>query len=113
VGFVEDDLFDQGLRWRRGCVGGCGKCGGARFAGEEAGDDLEAVEELAGAGGIEVVGGDAVEQLRGDQQGGGAVLDDGEGEGLGGIEVAEFTGGGRGTAGGVVVVAEVLVAEGG
>jgi hypothetical protein len=64
VGLVEDEVFDERLWLWRGFGGGCG--GGAGFAGQEASDDLQAVEELAGAGGIEVVGGDAAEQVRGD-----------------------------------------------
>jgi hypothetical protein len=63
--------------------------------------------------GIEVVGGHAVEQLGGYEQGGGAVLDYREVEGLGGVDVAEFSGGRRRAAGGVVVVAELLVTESG
>jgi len=51
--------------------------------------------------------------LGGDEQGGGAVLDYREVEGLGGVNVAEFSGSGRGPTGGVVVVAELLVAQGG
>ena len=86
---------------------------GADFAGQEGGYDLEVVEQAAGAGGVEVVGGDAGEDLRGDGEGGGAVLDDGELEGLVGVEVAEFSGGRFGAAGGVVVVAELLAAQGG
>jgi hypothetical protein len=87
--------------------------GEAGFAGQEAGDDAKIGDEAAGAGVIEVVGGDAAEDERGGEQGGGAVLDEGEGEGLGGVEVAELAGGGRGPTAGVVVEAEVLIAEGG
>jgi hypothetical protein len=86
---------------------------GAGLAGQERGDDLEVVEHPGGAGGVEIVGGYAAEELRGDEEGRYAVLDDGEGEGLGSVEVAVFAGGGFGAAGGVVVVAEALVAEGG
>jgi hypothetical protein len=74
---------------------------------------LEVIEHGPGAVGVEVVGGDAVEQERGDEQGGGSVLDDGEFEGLGGVEIPEFAGRGLGTTDGVVEVAELLVAEGG
>src|ERR1700679_3310879 len=73
---------------------------GAHFAGQEGGYDLEVVEQAAGAGGVEVVGGDAGEDLRGDGEGGGAVLDDGQLEGLVGVEVAEFAGGRFGAEGG-------------
>jgi hypothetical protein len=111
---VEDKLFDEGagrVILRGGGAGGAGGGERARLVGEEASDDLEAVEEATGAGGVEVVGGDAAENLGGDKKGGGAVLDDGEGEGLGGVEVSELAGGGRGAAGGVVVVAELLAAQ--
>jgi hypothetical protein len=74
---------------------------------------LQAEEEQAASFEVEVVGGDAGEDLRGDGEGGGAVLDDGELEGLVGVEVAEFSGVGLGAAGGVVVVAELLAAQGG
>ena len=128
VDFVEDDFFDEGLWGGFGFGGfaGCCRCGavggggvgavggvGAGLFGEEGGDDLEAVDEFAGAGGVEVVGGDSAEDLGGDLEGGDAVLDDGDGEGLGGVEVAELGAGGGGATGGVVVVAEMLVAEGG
>jgi hypothetical protein len=97
----------------RGGGGGAVSGVGAGFFGEESGDDLEAVYEFSGAGGVEVVGGDSAEDLGGDLEGGDAVLDDGDGEGLGGVEVAELGAGGGGATGGVVVVAEMLVAEGG
>lgn len=73
--------------------------------------DLEAVEEEPGAAGVEVVGGDALENEADGELDGGTVLGDGEVEG----GEAGFAGGGvgYGVAGGVVVVAEVLVAEGG
>ena len=90
-----------------------GTRGGAGFAGQEEGDDAKVGDEAAGAGVIEVVGGDAAEDERGGEQGGGAVLDEREGEGLGGVEVAELAGAGCGAAAGVVVEAEVLPAESG
>ncbi len=62
---------------------------------------------------VEVVGGDAAKELGGDGEGGGEVFDDGELEGLVGVEVAEFAGGRLGAAGGVVEVAELLAAESG
>jgi hypothetical protein len=96
----------------RGCGAGFG--GGGLFrAGDEGGDDLQVVEQGAGAGGVEVVGGDAAEDLGGDGEGGGIVLDDGEGEGLLGVDVAESAGRGLAGTGGVVEVAEFFVAEGG
>ena len=111
---VEDEVFDEGagrVIFRGGGAEVAGDGERSRLAGEEASDDLEAVEEATGAGGVEVVGGDAAENLGGDKKGGGAVLDDGEGKGLGGVEVSELAGGGRGAAGGVVVVAELLAAQ--
>ena len=108
VEFVVDELFDGRLGF------GCGRWrGGAGFAGHEADENLQVVEQTAGADDVEVVGGDAAEELRGDGEGGGAVFDEREFEGLVGVEVAEFACGGFGAAGGVVEVAEVLVAEGG
>jgi hypothetical protein len=71
VGFVEDELFEERLRgWH-----GMGRIPHLRsemwgtrgveglFAGQERVEDLEVVEELAGADGVEIVGGDAAEQL--------------------------------------------------
>ena len=84
-----------------------------RVWGEVGGGDLEAVEEEAGAAGVELVGGEAIEDLADGLLDGGAVLGDGEGEGggsvlaLGEVQCGE---GARGV-GGAVVEAEVLVAE--
>ena len=112
VGFVVDDFFDRWLRLGRGC--GCGwGSGGMGLAGHEADENLQVVEQAAGADDVEVVGGDAAEELRGDGEGGGAVFDEREFEGLVGVEVAELACSGPGAAGGVVEVAERLVAEGG
>jgi len=87
--------------------------GGLEFflAGEVGAGDLEAVEEEAGTAGVEVVGGDALEDEADGELDGGAVLGDGEVEG----GEAGLAGGGvgDGMAGGVVVVAEVFEAEGG
>ena len=97
-----DDLFDGlGLR-----LAGLVFCGAFGF-GEDAGGDLEAVEEESGAAGVDLVGGDALENFTEGLLDGGAVFGDGELE-FEGCEWAVF---GRGFAGGVVVVAEVLVAE--
>ncbi len=78
------------------------------LAGEVGAGDLEAVEEQAGAFGVDLVVGDAEEDVADGELDGGAVFGQGEVEG-----VAVFAGArvGRGAAGGVVVVAEVLVAE--
>jgi hypothetical protein len=77
--------------------------------GEEAGGDLEAVEEVSGALGVEVVGGDALEDLGEGELDGGAVFELRQSEG----GAATAAGGGvrDGAAGGVVEVAEVFVAE--
>lgn len=108
VGLVVDEFFD-------GARCGCGTCvpRWARLFGHEGDEDLQVVEQASGALVVEVVGGDAGEDLRGDGEGGGAVLDDGELEGLVGVEVAELADGRFGAAGGVVEVAELLVAQGG
>ena len=103
---VEGDLFD-GLR---GVVGvGVSACGWG--FGEVGAGDLEAVEEEAGAAGVDVVGGDAAEDLADGGLDGGAVF--GVGEVEGGAAAAALVGAGNGAAGGVVVVAELLVAEAG
>jgi hypothetical protein len=75
--------------------------------GEDGGGDLEAVEEKSGAAGVYLVGGDALEDLAEGLLDGGSVLGDGEFEFEGGERAVL----GRGFAGGVVVVAEVFVAE--
>ena len=49
--------------------------------------------------------------MRGDDEGRGAVLDDGKKEWFHRIDIAELANRGSGAAGGVVVVAELLVAE--
>src|SRR5580704_2704026 len=79
----------------------------------EADENLQVVEHAAGPGDIEVVGGDAAEELSGDGEGGDAVFDEGQFEGLVGVEVTELAPDRLRTAGGVVEVAERLVAEGG
>ena len=77
--------------------------------GEVGAGDLEAVEEEAGAAGVDVVGGDALEDLADGGLDGGAVF--GEREVKGGAATAAAAWVGYGLAGGVVVVAEVLPAE--
>jgi hypothetical protein len=88
--------------------GGLGGLLGLGFGQVEAGD-LEGVEEESGAAGVEVVGGDALDDLADGGLDGGAVLGQWQVEGA----EAGFAGlwVGDGFAGGVVVVAEVLVAE--
>lgn len=107
-GWIEEEVFDER---RRGRGFGCGF--GAGFARQQSGDDLQVEEHGAGAGGIEVIGGDAAEDVRGDGEGGGAVLDEREDEGLVRVDVPEFAGRGRWPAVGVVVVAELLLEQGG
>ena len=104
VGWVFDGLLD----W---FFGGCGFAvdGGQVYAG-----DLEAVEEQAGAAGVELVGGDALQDAGDGELDGGAVFDEVEVEGFaageGGFAVAGVL---DGDSGGVVEVAELLVAEAG
>ena len=82
--------------------------GGLGFGQVEAGD-LEAVEEQAGAAGVDVVGGDALEDLADGGLDGGAVF--GEGQVEGGAAAAALARVRDGFAGGVVVVAELFLAE--
>ena len=100
-GRVVDDLFDEGFR---GLVGTF-LCG---FGQIQAGD-LEAVEEETSAAGIDVVGGDAAEDLAEGGLDGALVF--GQRELEVGLAVAALAGVGDGFAGGVVVVAEFLLAE--
>ena len=88
-----------------------GACCGARIAREVAAGDEEAVQEAAGALVVELVAGDAVEDLGEGELDAGAVVDGGQLEdGLGGVDSAMARGG---AAGGVVVVTELLAAQGG
>ena len=91
---VGDDLFD-----------GCGGFGGG--LGEVEGGDLQAVEEQAGALGVEAAVGDALQDEADGGLDGAAVF--GEREVEGGEGVARFDR--FGGAGGVVVVAEDFGAE--
>jgi hypothetical protein len=76
----------------------------------EAGD-LEAVEEESGAAGVDVVGGDALEDLADGGLDGGAVF--GQRQVEGGAAAAALVWVGDGFSGGVVVVAELFLAEAG
>jgi hypothetical protein len=80
------------------------------LAGQGADGDLEAEDEEAGALGVELVGGDAGEDLRDGELDGGAVFEDGQGEGF---ERGLRGGADDGAAGGMMVEAEVLAAQGG
>jgi hypothetical protein len=101
---VGGDFFDD--------FGGFGFCTvvGGGFGEVEAGD-LEAVEEQAGAAGIDVVGGDAAEDFADGLLDGGAVF--GQGKVEGGAAASALLRVGDGFSGGVVVVAEVFSAEAG
>jgi len=98
-GGVDDDLFD-GIGVSCGLFGDGGQV--------EAGD-LEAVEEQAGALGVDLVAGDAEQDLADGALDGGAVL--GQGDVEVGLAAATVAGVLDGAAGGVVVVAELLVAQ--
>jgi len=101
VGGVGDGLFDQAsLLGRDG-----------RGFGEVERGDLEAVEEEAGAAGVDGVGGDAAEDLADGDLDGSAVL--GKGEVEGGLAGAAGARVGDRLAGVVVEVAELFPAEGG
>jgi len=75
-----DQFFDKCGLWRRFRVGFWGGCVRTGFGRKERGDDLQVVEHLAGTIHVQVVGRDAAEQVRRDDEGRGAVLDDGEEE---------------------------------
>jgi hypothetical protein len=83
--------------------------GGTGGAGQVDAGDLEAVEEEAGATGVDVVGGDAAEDLADGGLDGGAVL--GVGQVEGGAAAAALARVGDRAAGGVVVVAELFLTE--
>ena len=106
VGGVEGDLFYGlwgGLRWGLGFGGG--------VFGEVGAGDLEGVEEQAGAAGVDVVGGEALDDLADGVLDGGAVF--GQGQVEGGAAAAALFWISYRFSGGVVVVAEVLAAEAG
>jgi hypothetical protein len=99
---VGDDIFDGG-GWEFGVFFlGCG-------AWEVAACDLETVEEEAGAFGVDLVAGDAAEDLAEGELDGGAVF--GEGDVEVGLTGAAFAWVFDGAAGGVVVVTKFFVAE--
>lgn len=83
----------------------------ARLAGQVDARDLEAVEQQAGAFGVEFVGGDALQHLADGDLDGETIRRSGEGEGaLLGLSLGECAGR-DGSARGVVVVAERLAAK--
>ena len=102
---VDGDLF-YGLGCRLGFGGGLG--GGLGFGEVEAGD-LEAVKEEAGAAGVDVVGGDALEDLADGVLDGGSVF--GERDFEGGAAASAAARVSRGFAGVVVVVAELFLTQ--
>ena len=106
-GGVDGELFDR-------LFGGSGDLLVARLVtrlGEVGGGDLEPVEEQAGAARVDVIEGDAAEDLADGELDGGAVF--GQGEIKGGATGATGLGAADGLAGGVVEVAEGLAAEAG
>ena len=98
VGFVEDDF-----------VYGFNGLGVLRGFGEVRGGDLECVEEEAGAAGVDLVEGDALDDLADGGLDGGAVF--GEGEVEGGLRSSALADVFHRAAGLVVVVAEIFVFE--
>ncbi len=85
---------------------------GGGFGKVEAGD-LKAVEEEAGAAGIDVVGGDAAENFADDKLDAGTIVGIGQGKVEGGAAASALLGVGDGFSCGVVVVAEVFSAQAG
>jgi hypothetical protein len=89
---------------------------GAGFFGEVGGGAVAAAEQEFGALHVELVGGDAAGELGDGELDGGAVFERRQDEGGVGIDQGLLGGGGvaggEGVARGVVVVAEVLLAEG-
>jgi hypothetical protein len=86
--------------------------GGLGFGKVEAGD-LETVEEEASAAGVDVVGGDALEDLADDKLNAGPVVEIWKRDLEGGAAAPAGARVGGGFAGGVVVEAEVFSAEAG
>ena len=96
------DLLDDFGGFGFGVVVGCG-------FGEVEACDLEAVEEQAGAAGVDVVGGDAAENFADGLLDGGTVFRQRKVEG--GAAAAALAQVGDWLAGGVVVVAELFLAK--
>jgi hypothetical protein len=112
-GRIDDDLFYclvLGWGFDTGAVAGVGGglAAGVGLGQVEAGD-LQAVEEETGAAGVDVVGGDALEDLADGGLNGGAVF--GQGQVEGGAAAAALAGILDGSAGGVVVVTKFFAAE--
>jgi hypothetical protein len=109
-GWGEEALFGVGGDVFDGLVGFfAGVACGLGLAGEVGAGDLQAVEEEAGAARVDLVAGDAAEDLADGELDGGAVFGHGEVEEDGaGLALAGVL---HGSAGGVVVVAEVFSAQ--
>jgi hypothetical protein len=111
--FFRDELTGRSERAECGVGGdlfyGCGVAGGHGVALEVAAGDLESVEEEAGAFGVDVVAGDALQDFTDGVLDGAAVLGCGEMEA--GLTATTRMRVGDGVAGGVMVVAELLGAE--
>ena len=108
-GEVADAVVDgEGFGCERGGLGGLGD---ARGKGEVGGGDLKPVEELAGAFGVKLTGGETREHMMQGDLDAGSVVDGRDGEDGG--TVAFNVGCGGLLADGAMVVAEVLSAQGG
>ncbi len=109
-----DLFYDLVLGLRLGLGFGGGRfsvtAGDGRFGEIEAGD-LETVEEEAGATGVDVIGGDALEDLADGQLNAGTIVGIGKREIEGGAAVSACARGFDGLAIGVMVVAEGFSAE--
>jgi hypothetical protein len=103
---VGGDFFDDFGGFGFGVVLGCG------FGQVETGD-LEAVEEQAGAAGVDVVGGDAAENFADGKLNAGTIVGIGERKVEGGAAASALLRVGDGFSRGVVVVAEVFSAQAG
>jgi hypothetical protein len=99
------------LRWAGfGVARSAGGCG-ARLAWEIGAGDLQAVEKMSGALGVELIAGDEGENLGEGELDAVTVVEVGHVELVGGG--MDTTVAGAGAAGGVVVVAELFAAQGG
>jgi hypothetical protein len=114
---VDDDLFYEGGLRDVFFVAACASVVAAASvvtalsggAGQVDASDLEAVEEEAGALGVDFVAGDAAEDLADGGLDGGAIL--GVGQVEGGAAIATLAGVGDRAASGVVVVTEFFLAK--
>ncbi len=115
--FEQPGAFFGGLELGDGGYGAVSFVLGDFFYGQGFGDgfgevdagDLEAVEEEAGAFGVDVVGGEAAEDFADGELDGGAVFGLGEGEAGAATAAGVEIGSGDGFAGAVMVVAEFFI----